>query len=141
MRINDVIASKGTTVITARSDQSVADLVKLMTHHRIGAVVITDDEQAVIGVAAERDVVGALARHGSAALDLSIGEIMGEPDCCGPDDELSGVAERMTEHRTRHMPVLREGQMVAIVSIGDIVKSRIDQLQSEREHLENYLRG
>lgn len=101
MRINDIISSKGSSVITARSTESDAHLVSLLNDNRIGAVVITDDEQAVIGVA----------------------------------------AERMTEHRTRHMPVLREGQMVAIVSIGDIVKSRIDQLQSEREHLENYLRG
>lgn len=142
MKINDVIKSKGTAVITARSDSSVAELVALLSEHRIGAVVVTDDGQSVTGIAGERDVVQALARYGASALDRSIGEIMGtEIHTCKPDDEIEAVAGSMTQHRARHLPVLESGRFVAIVSIGDIVKSRIDQLQAEREHLVNYLHG
>ena len=142
MRINDIINSKGSSVITARSADSVARLVSLLSDHRIGAVVITDDDRTVTGIAGERDVVNALASHGPHALDLTIAEIMGpDVDTCGPDDEIAEVAKTMTEHRTRHMPVLRDGGFVAIVSIGDLVKSRIDQLQDEQEHLVKYLRG
>ena len=141
MRINDVINTKGSSVITARSDQTVADLVHLLNHHRIGAVVITDDDQTVAGIAGERDVVQALGNHGAAALDQRIGDIMGEPHTCQPDDDVADVAGAMTEYRSRHMPVLADGRYVAIVSIGDIVKSRIDELQAERQHLVNYLHG
>lgn len=142
MRINDIINAKGSSVITARSTDSVGHLISLLSENRIGAVVITDDEQSVTGVVGERDVVNALATHGASALDLSIGEVMGEDvDTCQPDDDVAQVAQTMTDHRKRHMPVMRDGHYVAIVSIGDIVKSRIDQLQAEREHLENYLHG
>ena len=142
MRINDVIASKGSTVITARSDQSVADLVKLMTQHRIGAVVITDDDETVTGLAGERDVVRALGERGAAALDATIGEILDrDVHVCVPDDDIASVAAAMTEFRTRHMPVVQEGHFVAIVSIGDIVKSRIDQLQTEQEYLIKYVQS
>ena len=142
MRINDVIASKGSTVITARSDQSVADLVKLMTQHRIGAVVITDDDQTVTGIAGERDVVRALGERGAAALEATIGEILDrDVHVCVPDGVIASVAAGMTEFRTRHMPVVQGGHFVAIVSIGDIVKSRIDQLQTEQEYLIKYVQS
>ena len=142
MRINDVIKSKGNSVITARTDQSVADLISLLNEHRIGAVVVTDDDQTVAGIAGERDVVKALGDHGAAALDKTIGEVMGsDVHTCGPEDELAEVASAMTSHRSRHVPVMEDGHYIAIVSIGDIVKSRIDQLQAEQQHLVNYLHG
>lgn len=142
MRVNDVINTKGSSVITARTDQSVTDLISLLNQHRIGAVVVTDDDRTVSGIAGERDVVRALGRYGAAALQRSIGEIMGgEVHTCTPDDEIAQVAGAMTEYRARHVPVMDEGHFVGIVSIGDIVKGRIDQLESERGHLVNYLHG
>lgn len=142
MRITDVINHKGSSVVTARPDQDVAHLVKLLTQHRIGAVVIAEGDGAVVGIAGERDVVQALDRFGQEALRQPISAIMtSEVATVGMDDELTAVATSMTELRVRHMPVIEDGRLVAIVSIGDIVKSRIDQLQSETEHLVNYLHG
>jgi CBS domain-containing protein len=141
MRINDIINSKGSTVITARADQSVRELVRLLTENRIGAVVITDGD-AIIGIAGERDVVGAVYRQGTAALDAPISSLMTEAvHVCGMSDELAEVAAAMTEMRVRHFPVVVDGRLAAIVSIGDIVKSRIDQLQHEQEQLVSYLHG
>lgn len=142
MRVNDVINTKGSSVITARTDQSVTDLISLLNQHRIGAVVVTDDDQTVAGIAGERDVVCALGEHGPSALDRSIGEIMGrDVHTCKPDDDIADVAGAMTQYRARHVPVMEEGHFVGIVSIGDVVKGRIDQLESERGHLVNYLHG
>ena len=141
MRINDIISSKGTAVITARADLSVRELVRLLTENRIGAVVITDGD-AIIGIAGERDVVGAVYRQGTAALDAPISSLMTETvHVCGMSDELAEVAAAMTEMRVRHFPVVVDGRLAAIVSIGDIVKSRIDQLQHEQEQLVSYLHG
>jgi CBS domain-containing protein len=141
MRINDIISSKGTAVITARADQSVRELVRLLTENRIGAVVITDGD-VIIGIAGERDVVGAVYRQGAAALDAPISSLMTETvHVCGMSDELAEVAAAMTEMRVRHFPVVVDGRLAAIVSIGDIVKSRIDQLQNEQEQLVNYLQA
>lgn len=142
MRINDVITAKGTTVITARTDQTVAELAQLLAGRRIGAVVITDDGETVVGIAGERDVVRALAERGAAALDATIGEIMDtDVHTCVPEDDIASVAAVMTEYRSRHMPVVQGGRFIAIVSIGDIVKSRIDQLQTEQEYLLHYVHG
>lgn len=142
MRINEVIDNKGSTVITARADQDVAHLVGLMSEHRIGAVVIIGHDGAVVGIAGERDVVQGLTRFGTDLLKRPISDILDtDVHTCGMDDELAAVAFEMTEFRMRHLPVLVDGKLAAIVSIGDIVKSRIDQLQEEQDHLVKYLRG
>lgn len=143
MRINDIIQVKGASVVTAASGDTVAHLISLLAEHRIGAVVVTDVEAHVLGVAGERDVVRALAEHGTAALELPIASILGDAPVhtCSLNDDLVKVAESMTELRTRHVPVLVDGRLGAIVSIGDIVKFRIDQLQSETDHLVSYLHG
>jgi len=142
MRINDIIQAKGASVVTAGADDTVAHLIELLNEHRIGAVVITDAEAHVVGVVGERDVVRALGAHGAAALELPIGQLLDAPvHTCGLNDDLVRVAESMTELRTRHVPVIVDGRLAAIVSIGDIVKHRIDQLQSETDHLVSYLHG
>ncbi len=142
-RTNDVIDSKGRTVITARAEQPVSDLVRLLAENRIGTVVITDSDDRIVGIAGERDVVRALHDRGTSALDDPISSLMtAEVHVCGMSDELSAVAAAMTEMRVRHFPVVVDGQLAAIVSIGDsLVKSRIDQLQSEQEQLVNYLQA
>lgn len=142
MRINDVINSKGHTVVTARADQTVARLVELLAGHRIGAVIVTEDGETVTGIAGERDVVRALAQRGVDVLNVPIGEIMDtHVHACTPEDDLATVAGIMTEYRARHMPVVQEDRFIAIVSIGDIVKGRIDQLQTEQEYLLHYVHG
>ncbi len=141
MRINDIVSSKGSTVITARADQSVRALVRLLTENRIGAVVAADGD-ASAGSGGARAGVGAIYRQGAAALDEPISSLMTETvHVCGMSDDLAEVASAMTELRVRHFPVVVDGHLAAIVSIGDIVKSRIDQLQHEQEQLVSYLHG
>ncbi|NHB85531.1 CBS domain-containing protein [Tessaracoccus sp. HDW20] len=140
MRITDVINHKGSEVVTARPDEDVAHLVGLLSSRNIGAVVIVDDEGQVVGIAGERDIVRALHRFGTGTLTQPISAIMtGDVHTCGFDDDLAVIAAAMTELRVRHMPVLSDGRLAAIVSIGDLVKNRIDQLQVEQEHLVRYL--
>ncbi len=142
MRITDVINHKGSAVVTARPDDDVAHLVGLLTDNNIGAVVVAGADGGVAGIVGERDVVRALARFGAEVLGQPISAIMTpEVHTCGMDDDLADIAATMTELRIRHLPVLVDGHLAAIVSIGDLVKNRIDQLQAEQEHLVNYLHG
>jgi CBS domain-containing protein len=140
MKIEDVIRGKGTTVITASPDGTVADLVSLLAEHRIGAVVVSSDGLHIEGIVSERDIVRALAERGADALRVSVREIMtSDVRTATPDDALEETAHTMTVHRVRHIPITVDGELRAIVSIGDIVKNRIDQLTDERNHLLGYL--
>jgi CBS domain-containing protein len=140
MRIADVVKHKGSGVVTVRSDATVAQLVDLLSEHRIGAVVVSDDGSAVNGIVSERDVVIHLKTTGAGVLQAPVSQIMtAEVHTCGPDDNLETLAEMMTERRIRHIPVVVDGTLHAIVSIGDVVKSRIDALQSERDQLRDYI--
>ncbi len=140
MKISDVMRSKGSAVVTVSPRESVRTLLDLLAQHNIGAVVVSSDGREVTGIVSERDVVRRLQAHGSDALALPVADIMTtEVYTCQPDDDLAETAGSMTEHRIRHLPVLVDGHLVGIVSIGDIVKNRIDQLQAERDHLEGYI--
>ncbi|WP_448071734.1 CBS domain-containing protein [Georgenia yuyongxinii] len=140
MRISDVLRRKGDAVVTIRSDATVADLLELLAEHRIGAVVVSDAEGSVDGVVSERDIVlhlrtSAGSTRASAVRDLMTTEVV----TCTPEDDLESLARTMTERRVRHMPVLVEGRLAGIVSIGDIVKQRLDELQDERDELVKYV--
>lgn len=140
MRVNDVLQRKGGDVVTIAPDESVRTLVELLRDHRIGAVVVSTDGTSVAGIVSERDVVRRLADSGADVLDQSVGAIMTtEVHTCGPGDDIAVLAERMTDLRIRHLPVLVDDQLSAIVSIGDVVKQRIIQLTDERDHLEAYV--
>ncbi|HQF02725.1 MAG TPA: CBS domain-containing protein [Phycicoccus sp.] len=142
MKISDVVRHKGSSVVTVRSDATVKELLALLAEHRIGAIVVSDDAGSVHGIVSERDVVRHLHSGGAAVLDGPVGTIMtSEVHTCGPDDDLVDLATSMTERRIRHVPVVADGQLSAIVSIGDIVKSRIDSLQAETEQLRDYIQG
>lgn len=143
MKISDVIQRKGSHVITVAPEVSIADLLTLLDEHRIGAVVVSADEgQSVAGIISERDVVRALHRSGPEALQQSVGSVMTtEVYTCKPSDELEALAIMMTEHRVRHSPVVEDGKLTAIVSIGDIVKHRLDELEDERNALVGYVQG
>lgn len=141
MRIREVIRRKGDQVVTIRPDADVTTLLALLAEHNIGAVVVSaDDGASLAGIVSERDVVRRLHSDGAAALTLPVSELMTiEVQTCGPEDALEELAQRMTEHRFRHLPVVEDGRLSAIVSIGDIVKNRIDELQEERQQLVNYI--
>jgi CBS domain-containing protein len=140
MRISDVIRRKGDLVVTVRPDATVQWLLEVLEEHRIGAVVVSDDGSTVLGIVSERDVVRHLHSDGAAILDQTVATIMtGDVKTCTPDDGIEDLARTMTEHRFRHVPVVVDGKLRAIVSIGDIVKWRIDELLTERDQLVGYI--
>lgn len=145
MLISDILrhksASKGTAVVTIAPIESIAALLAVLAEHRIGAVVVVDGDR-VAGIVSERDVVRRLHQRGADVLEATVSDIMTSPVVtCAPDDSVNGVATLMTDRRFRHMPVLDHDRLVGIVSIGDVVSSRMRGLEQDREHLEQYITG
>ena len=137
-----MVRLKGGDVVTVRSDASVTELLALLSAHRIGAVVVSDDGETVHGIVSERDIVRHLHTDGAALLEAPVHRIMtAEVHTCVPEDSLDDLESAMTEKRFRHVPVLSDGKLVAIVSIGDVVKNRIDDLQAERDQLRTYIQS
>ncbi|MBR7741941.1 CBS domain-containing protein [Phycicoccus sp. BSK3Z-2] len=140
MKIADVVKRKGGDVVTVRPDATVSELLALLAEHRIGAVVASEDGTAVAGIVSERDVVRHLHTAGAGLLDAPVADIMTTSvHTSHPDESLEDLATQMTERRIRHVPVVVDGALQAIVSIGDIVKFRIDTLQAERDQLRDYI--
>lgn len=141
MRISQILTSKGSGVITVRARATVRSLLATLDEWNIGAVVVIGDGGSLVGIASERDVVRRLHSGGARILDGPISAIMTPiMHTCSPNDPIEGLRETMTEHRVRHLPVLDgSGDLVGIISIGDVVKSAIDQLETEREHLVQYI--
>jgi CBS domain-containing protein len=140
MKISDVIRRKGDMVVTVRPNESVERLLALLEEHRIGALVVSEDGETVDGIVSERDVVRHLHRDGAAVLLAPISQIMtSDVHTAEPDVLIEDLARTMTELRVRHVPVVVDGKLRAIVSIGDIVKQRIDELQAERDQLVGYI--
>ncbi len=140
MRINDVIRRKGTVVVTIGPDATVGELLELLAEHGIGALVVSGDGQGVDGIVSERDVVRHLHSRGVDVLQARVSEIMSaEVTTCGPGDSVEQLMRQMTNLRVRHIPVVVDGVLHGIVSIGDVVKHRIDELQLERDELVGYL--
>ncbi len=143
MKISEVIKKKGGHVVTIQPSTTIADMVGILNEHRIGAVIVSEDDGATVkGIASERDVVRALHEHGVDVLQEKVQTIMtSEVWTCTSKDELQSIAVQMTEHRVRHLPVVDEDKLVAIVSIGDVVKHRLDELEAERNDLVHYVQG
>jgi len=140
MRITDVIRRKGAEVVTVRPDHTVAELLALLAEHRIGALVVSADGARVDGIVSERDVVRTLHSHGAAVLEMPVSDLMtADVTTCGPDDNVEHLMRLMTDQRVRHIPVVIDGTLHGIVSIGDLVKHRIDELQLERDQLVGYI--
>jgi CBS domain-containing protein len=139
MRIADVLRNKGAEVATIAPDATVAELLNGLAEHNIGAMVVVDSD-AVAGIVSERDVVRKLHEHGPDVLRLSVWAIMTTVIAtCEPESSINDLTELMTEKRVRHIPVLVAGRLVGIVSIGDVVKTRMDELKTEREQLQAYI--
>ena len=142
MRISDVLRVKGEQVVTVEPGIDVTRLLAVLAEHRIGAVIVSGDGKRVDGIVSERDVVRALAARGAGVLSEPVSAIhTTQVRTVSPDAALEDVERLMTEHRFRHVPVIEDGGLVGIVSIGDVVKHRIDELQSERDQLTAYITG
>jgi CBS domain-containing protein len=142
MRIQDVLRRKGTMVATIRPDKTVSDLLASLSTHGVGALVVSTDEQTVAGIVSERDVVRRLHEQGVGILDRPVEEIMtSSVHTCGPEDALHDIMRVMTLRRVRHVPVIVDQKLAGLVSIGDIVRHRIEELEDERSQLEHYISG
>jgi len=142
MRVSDVLASKGSDAIfTIRPDASIRELLDMLAEHNIGAMVVSDDGEAMIGIVSERDVVRKL-RDVENARDMTVADIMTtDVRVCAPHDSFGSLMLVMTEHRVRHVPVIDDGRLVGVLSIGDAVKHRMEQLEFERDQLNKYVSG
>jgi CBS domain-containing protein len=141
MDVQGILRAKGTRVVTIMPDATVADLVQGLREERIGAMVVSDDGYRINGIVSERDIVRALAEVGERVVRLRIAEIMTSTvTTCSPTDSVKSLMELMTRHRFRHVPVVETGRLVGIVSIGDVVKTRLDEMATEASVLrEAYL--
>lgn len=140
MRINDVLQGKARhDVITIRPDATVRDLIGLLTQHNVGALIVSNDGSSVDGIVSERDVVRRILDDES-MLERPVSSIMTtQVQTCEGTAAVNELMQVMTEHRIRHVPVLTDGTLTGIISIGDVVKSRIGELEFERDQLDNYL--
>ena len=140
MQVKDVLAHKGAAVATISPGATVTDAVGSLAAHGVGALVVSEDGRTILGIISERDIVRALGTFGSQLLGLPVRQIMtSEVHTCAPGDEVRTVARTMTDRRFRHVPVTIDGALAGIVSIGDLVKSRVDELETEHEQLVDYI--
>lgn len=140
MKVGDVVGKKGTAVVTIAGEATVAQLVELLAEHNIGAVVVSSDGHRIDGIVTERDVVRRLADRGADVLAQPVADIMTTKVVTTDlEQSIEEAAHTMTYSRIRHLPVIEDGTLSAIISIGDVVKYRIDQLTDERNHLLEYL--
>ncbi len=141
MNVKTILAAKGGDVISIEPTATLAAAVKLLAKHRIGAVVIRGAGDRLAGILSERDIVRSLSELGSAALDQAVGQVMTrDVETCSEDDSIADIMERMTLRKFRHLPVLTNGKLVGLVSIGDVVKQRVEEIESETEAMRDYIR-
>ena len=140
MDVRAILKAKGGEVATVPPDTTIAAAVAVLTERMIGALVVTDENGALVGIVSERDVVRGLAEQGAAFLDCRIETCMASPvETCAPGDSDREILALMTDRRFRHLPVVEDGRLIGIVSIGDVVKSRIDGVMAEADALRDYI--
>ncbi|MFO1033717.1 MAG: CBS domain-containing protein [Hyphomicrobiales bacterium] len=140
MTVSHILKAKGRDVITAKASDRVADVARTLSEKRIGAVVITSGAGKIEGIVSERDVVRHVGRDGASALELPVSAIMTKNvRTCGEMDSEAELMALMTEHRIRHLPVVSDGRLAGMVSIGDVVKNRIEAIEREAEDMKAYI--
>ncbi|GIH68330.1 CBS domain-containing protein [Sphaerimonospora thailandensis] len=142
MRIGTILKGKGTGVVTVSPQATVTELLARLAEFNVGAVVVSEDGETIAGIVSERDVVRRLHELGAAVLGQPVSTIMtSDVRSCTPDANVEELRRTMTDHRVRHVPVVRGGRLAGIVSIGDVVKSAIEELETEKDALVGYLHG
>jgi CBS domain-containing protein len=140
MTVKSILEEKGRDVFTIRPDETVAGAIRLLAEKRIGAVVVVRPDGGIGGILSERDIVRALAERGAGALDTDVRSIMtSKVTVCHEGNTVNDVMEVMTRVRFRHLPVERDGKLVGLVSIGDVVKRRIEDVEREAEDIKAYI--
>ena len=142
MDVETILRNKGPAVATIRPDDTVGAAIEALVSRNIGALVASQDGEAVDGIISERDIVHALARHGVALLALSVADVMTRSVVtCDPTESVAELMAEMTNRRIRHLPVVRDGRLCGIVSIGDVVKNRLDEIEYEARSLRSFIAG
>jgi len=142
MNVETILRSKGSAVATVSPRATIRDAAALLRRERIGALVVSGDHARVDGILSERDIVHGLADRGAALLDATVDALMTRRVfTCTPLDSVGDLMAMMTEHRIRHIPVLRDGMLAGIVSIGDVVKHRLDEMEYETSSLRSFIAG
>lgn len=142
MNVEAILRHKGSAVATITPQATIRDAAALLRRERIGALVVSSDGAKVEGILSERDIVHGLAERGAALLDADVAELMTRRvSTCAPPDSVGDLMATMTERRIRHIPVLREGKLAGIVSIGDVVKHRLDEMEYETSSLRSFIVG
>jgi CBS domain-containing protein len=140
MLVSDLLEGKGSAVATVARDATVGAVVADLARHRVGALVVSPDGRRIEGIVSERDIVLRLSELHTELLGEPVASIMStEVRTCAPTDDVESIMNLMTEHRIRHVPVVEGGQLSGIVSIGDVVKSRIRELEKDRNELMEYI--
>jgi CBS domain-containing protein len=140
MKVAAILNNKGDNVVTASPDDTVATVAELLKRERIGAVIVTGAGGSVSGILSERDIVRAIPVKGAGLLESRVADLMTrEVVTCAPDSDVDDVRKLMTEGRFRHVPVVVDGKLAGVISVGDVVKQRLDELEAEAGALRSYI--
>jgi CBS domain-containing protein len=140
MKLAELIRGKSHEIVKIRADQNIAEAAIALAENKIGALLVEDQNGKIVGILSERDIVGGMAPHGADLHDVEVSELM-TPDLihCSPQDTVNQAMAMMTDRRIRHLPVFDDDELVGFISIGDLVKCRIMEVQSEAEALRQYI--
>jgi CBS domain-containing protein len=140
MTVAIILAAKGRDLVTIEPGASLAEAVRLLADRRIGAALILGADRRIVGIISERDIVRALAEGGAGALDQPVsGTMTRKVETCNESETVSSIMERMTAGKFRHMPVVDQGRLVGVISIGDVVKHRLHEMESESVAMRDYI--
>ena len=140
MNVEQLLSGKGRKVVTINTHATIDILTKRLRMEKIGAAVVSDDGETVAGIISERDVVNGLADHGAALRAMMVSELMTKNVfTCKPDDDIRDIMRLMTQKRIRHLPVLEHGKLTGVISIGDVVKNRLEDMQMEANVLRDVI--
>lgn len=140
MNVDQILSMKGRNVVSIETERSLGEAARLLTERRIGAVVVVDGTRPVSGILSERDIVKAIAAHGARALDEPVSRFMtGHVVTCTGRSSINELMELMTQQKFRHVPVVEGGQLVGIISIGDVVKQRVEEVEAESQAIKEYI--
>lgn len=140
MAVAHILRQKGTSVVTVEPGDSVQTIVDMLARHRIGAVVVVDPSGGIAGIVSERDVVRAMAGNAASVVTRTAKDIMtSKVRTCAPGDSEAELMQLMTEHRIRHLPVIANGRVAGMISIGDVVKLRIESMEAEANQMKSYI--
>ena len=140
MTVSNILADKGRDIVTIEPSASLAEAIKVLAEKRIGAALVLGADRRIAGIISERDIVRALADRGAAMLDEPVSQTMTRKvETCNESETVATIMERMTSGKFRHLPVVDQGRLVGVVSIGDIVKHRVHEMESEQVAMRDYI--